>query len=244
MAIIKNKLKDNFTMIPNEIINNENISNNAFRLLVYLWSKPTKWEVNQKNIAADFNVHISSIKKWVKELKEYGYIKVIKSNKGQSFKYIYELTHDGHYSIPREDNDGLFTIDTFTMDTSDSVRESVLHINTNNNNTEFSNTYKRSNTKKRFEKPSLEELENYCLEKNLKNVDTEVFMNFYESNGWMVGKNKMKNWKATISNWNKRDFNNSSKQKVIGNMNGWYQEEEKELSDQELKELEEIIKLM
>ena len=60
----------------------------------------------------------------------------------------------------------------------------------------------------------------------------------------MVGKNKMKNWKATISNWNKRDFNNSSKQKVIGNMNSWYQEEEKELSDQELKELEEIIEMM
>lgn len=54
----------------------------------------------------------------------------------------------------------------------------------------------------RFSTPTLEEIKNYCLERE-NNVDADTFFNFYESKGWMVGKNKMKNWKAAIHNWEK-----------------------------------------
>lgn len=56
-----------------------------------------------------------------------------------------------------------------------------------------------------FIKPTLEEIKNYCLERK-NNVDPDKFFNFYESNGWMVGKNKMKNWKAAIVTWEKNNF--------------------------------------
>lgn len=223
-------------MIPNSIIYDENISSNAFRLLVYLWSKPDKWQVNQNNIAKDLNVHLNTIKNWIKELKELNYLEIKKVNNGQKFEFEYILNYEPTKHNLTKHN---LTLHNLTVD-----QKLVLHSNTEFSNTEFSNTYKEKDKTKRFKKPSLDDLKNYCLEKDLKNVDVEVFMNFYESNGWKVGKNQMKNWKAALSNWNKRDFNNSSKQKVIGNMNGWYQEEEKELSDQELKELEEIRKLM
>lgn len=57
-----------------------------------------------------------------------------------------------------------------------------------------------SNNKGKFQKPNLEDIENYCLER--KNyVDANKFFNYYESNGWRVGKNPMKDWKAAVRNW-------------------------------------------
>lgn len=57
---------------------------------------------------------------------------------------------------------------------------------------------------KRFKKPTLEELQEYILEKHY-NVDAEKFLDYYESNGWKVGKNSMKDWKATVRNWNRNN---------------------------------------
>jgi len=52
----------------------------------------------------------------------------------------------------------------------------------------------------RFIPPELKEVEDYCKERK-NNVDPEKFYNHYESNGWMVGKNKMKKWRAAIITW-------------------------------------------
>ena len=56
----------------------------------------------------------------------------------------------------------------------------------------------------RFQKPTIEEIRQYCLEKGY-NVDAEQFFNFYESKGWVVGKSPMKNWRAAVCTWNKRE---------------------------------------
>lgn len=52
--------------------------------------------------------------------------------------------------------------------------------------------------------PTLEEVSAYCEERH-NNIDPQVFIDFYESKGWMVGKNKMKDWKACIRTWEKSD---------------------------------------
>ena len=52
-----------------------------------------------------------------------------------------------------------------------------------------------------FAKPSVEDVRAYCIERGCVYVIPEEFINFYDSNGWMVGKNKMKDWKATVRNW-------------------------------------------
>ncbi len=58
----------------------------------------------------------------------------------------------------------------------------------------------------RFQKPTIDSIRNYCKEKNYTNVDPERFVNYYESNGWMVGRNKMKNWKFAVANWDKNAY--------------------------------------
>ena len=57
--------------------------------------------------------------------------------------------------------------------------------------------------KKRFIKPSVDEVKAYCKEIGAE-IDAEYFINYYESNGWTVGKSKMKDWKAAVRNWKKR----------------------------------------
>lgn len=57
---------------------------------------------------------------------------------------------------------------------------------------------------KAFTPPSLDDVTSYCHERN-NNIDPQRFIDFYESKGWMVGKNKMKDWKAAIRTWEQRD---------------------------------------
>lgn len=56
--------------------------------------------------------------------------------------------------------------------------------------------------------PSIENVKNYFSEKGIHSNEYETFYFHYESNGWIVGKTKMKNWKAAISKWISRDFKN------------------------------------
>jgi len=55
-----------------------------------------------------------------------------------------------------------------------------------------------------FVKPSVEEIKEYCKERN-NTVDGETFFDFYESKGWLVGKTKMKDWKAAVRNWERSE---------------------------------------
>lgn len=69
------------------------------------------------------------------------------------------------------------------------------------------------NKNRRFTPPSLEEVQTYCKERN-NSVNAESFIDFYESKGWMIGKNKMKDWKAAVRNWEKKETG-SSQQKPV-----------------------------
>jgi hypothetical protein len=63
----------------------------------------------------------------------------------------------------------------------------------------------------RFTPPTLQEVKAYCNERN-NSVDAKKFVDFYESKGWMVGKNKMKDWKAAVRTWEREDNKQTQKQ--------------------------------
>jgi len=65
----------------------------------------------------------------------------------------------------------------------------------------------------RFIAPTAEEVAAYCRERN-NNVDPQSFIDFYDSKGWMIGKNKMKDWKAAVRTWEKRDAEKPKKKTV------------------------------
>ena len=61
---------------------------------------------------------------------------------------------------------------------------------------------KEKSTTSRFIPPTLEQVQAYCLERN-NLVDPNKWFDFYQAKGWMVGKNKMKDWKAAVRTWEK-----------------------------------------
>lgn len=65
----------------------------------------------------------------------------------------------------------------------------------------------REKPQKRFVPPTLEEVQAYIVEKDYC-VDAESFIAFYQSKNWYVGKNKMKDWKAALVTWEKREREN------------------------------------
>lgn len=68
----------------------------------------------------------------------------------------------------------------------------------------FSIEKDKKKTSPRFVPPTLDEIAEYCAEKGY-NIDPERFFNYYESNGWMVGKTKMTKWKNALANWVKTE---------------------------------------
>ena len=77
---------------------------------------------------------------------------------------------------------------------------SATNKNIKNEKKDINNIYINNN--RGFKPPSVEEVKSYCLERN-NSVDPEAFVCFYESKGWMIGKNKMKDWKAAVRTWEK-----------------------------------------
>lgn len=78
--------------------------------------------------------------------------------------------------------------------------------------------------KKRFVKPTVEEIEAYCKERD-NGIDAERFWDYYEARGWAIGKNQMKDWKAAVRTWEK----NNRKE----NTNGWHNVTESDEDDAE-----------
>jgi hypothetical protein len=61
---------------------------------------------------------------------------------------------------------------------------------------------------KRFIKPTIQEIKDYCFERK-NNVDVNKFFNYYEANGWKVGKNAMKDWQACVRTWEGNNYGNN-----------------------------------
>ena len=73
---------------------------------------------------------------------------------------------------------------------------------------------------KRFKNPTIDEVKEYCLERG-NNINPETFIDFYESNGWKVGKNSMKDWKASLRTWEKNSTNSKKISKVDNQIDSW-----------------------
>ena len=67
---------------------------------------------------------------------------------------------------------------------------------------------KGAKTNSRFTPPTREEAAAYVKEQGLTRVDLDKFFDYYQSNGWKVGKNPMRDWKAVLRNWNRNEKDN------------------------------------
>ena len=109
----------------------------------------------------------------------------IKSNKAYTLdvsKMDTECIQNGYIG---KDSIGKVSIDKDSID-KDSKGESV-----------------RGEKSKRFYPPTIDEVKQYCEERK-NNIDPMAFIDFYSSKGWMIGKNRMKDWKAAVRTWERK----------------------------------------
>ena len=128
----------------------------------------------------------TSISVWISELVKYGYIKV---------HYTYKV---GTKEI----------LNRYISILKGGIQENLNtpYKKTSKSNTTSINTM-NVNTKGGFLKPTRFDIKGYCIERK-NNVDCETFYDFYESKDWLIGKNKMKDWKACVRTWEKRNNKN------------------------------------
>ena len=78
------------------------------------------------------------------------------------------------------------------------------NVNDNKNGKKKKEKKKKEKKEIPFIKPTIEEVRAYC-EARQNGVDAEHFYNFYEAKDWMLGKNKIKNWKCCVHTWERRN---------------------------------------
>lgn len=86
----------------------------------------------------------------------------------------------------------------------------------------LSNDSKGETRARRFTPPTLDDVSAYVRERG-SDVDPQRFLDFYASKGWMVGKNPMKDWKAAVRTWEKREDTGNNSNPTPGN-NAWMKE--------------------
>ncbi len=69
-------------------------------------------------------------------------------------------------------------------------------------------------TRPRFTPPTVEEVRTYCQENRYTSVDPDRFVDFYTSKGWKVGKDPMKDWKAAVRNWSRKEKQENGKNQL------------------------------
>lgn len=197
---MENKLRDNFSIITNNIVNDERLSFGAKGVACYLLSKPIGWQFYLADIQNHSTEGLYSVKGYIKELEDIGFLEriKIKNDKGQfvglDYKFNLNYTKTDSAKNRQSEKPAVGKTDS---------RKNPLYNNTNNNNTDINNTKYNiiiSAEPKKFVKPTIEEIENHC-KANGYQIDAKQFYYFYEAKGWMIGKNKMKSWKAAIITW-------------------------------------------
>ena len=94
------------------------------------------------------------------------------------------------------------------MKKEDVINISDTYVQHMENENENENTIKEKKVSA-FQKPSIIEIKTYMTEIGMADV-SEKWFDYYESNGWLIGKNKMKNWKAAVRTWKSNNLSNNT----------------------------------
>ena len=190
MAILRNPNRNKFTVVDNYALHDENLSLKARGLLITILSFPDDWQFSENGLCALFKQDgQSSIRSGLQELEENGYLvrKKTRDDRGRILKVEWIICDYPHLENPNLDNSNL---------------ENQPQLNTKELNTKELKTNRVAQM--RFAPPTFDEVNAYCRERR-NQVNPQTFVDFYASKGWMVGKTKMKDWRAAVRTWEKRD---------------------------------------
>lgn len=192
MAILKNPSKNNFTVIDNHALRDDNLSLKARGLLITMLSLPDNWQFSENGLCAIFKKDgQASIRSGLKELEENGYLvrQRTRDGNGRVSAVVWYIFDKPHLDFPSVVNPSL---------------DNQPQLNTKESSIKESRT-KEYNVRKRFTPPTVDEVRAYCKERGNR-VDPQRFVDFYTANGWTQGRGKpIKDWRAAVRTWEARD---------------------------------------
>lgn len=169
-----------------------------------------KW-IQVDNLRLMAAMQMSSEKTLIKcrdELMKAGLIAYQKGKKGCKYRLIPFVAENTVNNTVRS------TVEKeVKTEVNDTVESSAIYKQNKNNKKKDTNVSKEktvSAASNRFIPPALQEVQAYCQERGNK-VDPEQFVNFYSAKGWMVGKNKMKDWKACVRTWERNHLTKTNR---------------------------------
>lgn len=206
MAIFRVNKDANYTTISNYHLRDKRLSLKAKGLLTVMLSLPDDWDYSAAGLVAICKEGESSVKAALKELKRYGYLSIEKLNPNETesgqYEYVYNVYEQPEENLSNDYQEGDFLpLENQALENQEV--ENHCQLNTNKQSTNELNT--KEQKRARFQKPTIEQLNEYASEMNYSNFNANQFYDHYESNGWKVGRNPMKDWRAAVRNWVSRD---------------------------------------
>lgn len=145
------------------------------------------------SLADATGLSIQQVRTAISKLKSTGEIQQIVTNK---YQLIIVVNYEKYQDFSVDDNSQI----TDNQQTSNNqITINQQQLNKDNKGNKGNKEIKRG----RFTPPTLSEVEDYVIEKGYS-IDAEQFIDFYESKGWKIGSNPMKDWKAAVRTWERR----------------------------------------
>lgn len=182
VRVVKNK---DYTAMANYHLKEKDMSLKAIGLLSIMLSLPDNWDYSVNGLTSIRKESYDTIRAILKELEEFGYLNrtQIKNDKGKFVDVEYTIYEKPLTEKPITENP---------------LTENYRQLNTNiinNLNNKLINN-KKENIKEKFKKPTLEEIEEYCKQRN-NEIDAKRFFDYYETDNWK----DVKNWKKKLITW-------------------------------------------
>ncbi|MCD8383976.1 MAG: helix-turn-helix domain-containing protein [Clostridiales bacterium] len=217
--------KTGYTVIDNRVIRDGRLSLKARFLLIMMLSMADGWRFSVRGLSQMTGMAAGSVTRVLKELTQYGYVTRERERRenGTFGVYLYTVCE-----APAQENacNGVTPAQEKTRTGKSPAQENTCtgkspaqenhhtgekpvqektctgEIDTLRNNKELKNT-KRERAKP-ASPPTVEEVRAYCREQGYA-IDPEGFVDYYQARGWMLGNTRMRDWRAALRSWARRE---------------------------------------
>lgn len=226
MPILRHNHEQEFTILPNSLIRNPELSLRDVGLLCYILSLPPDWEFSIRGLDAVIRRNgISSVRAGIAELEKQGYL-IRTQKRGNSGKFqcsnwtVTDLPMMQLQDVlPKEAEPSSEKPISEKPMTEKPISEKPTSVNRtqtkNIRNKEHTNKEKRE--QKALSLPGLQDVKAYIQENGLQ-MDAEQFYDYYTARGWKLGDSPVADWTALARNWSRRQRKEGAA--IYGNHDG------------------------
>lgn len=201
MDIIKiERTEGDFVQMYNAPFRDKSLSLKARGLLATIMSLPSSWDFSVRGLATILKEQRKAIYTAINELIGAGYCQREQTRSGNGFgDMVYTFFETPHSGFVYAQN-----VHAQKVHAQNGDAKYNISIDKDITDKDTSNTLSNSTRARAFEKPSLQDVAAYIIECGY-DVDPQHWYNYYESNGWKVGRNPMKDWRACVRTWHAKN---------------------------------------